>query len=55
MNIKEIYKRPFPKGSFIDVRPFKYYKKNPLIRLICMFKGYLARKAHIYKIYQFYQ
>ena len=55
MNVKESFKRPFPKGSFKDVRPLKHYKKNPFIRLIAMFKGYLARKAQFYKIYQFYQ
>lgn len=32
----------------------KKMKKDPIIRFIALFKGYLARKVYIYKLYPFY-
>ena len=33
---------------------YKKPKKDPMIRLFALVKGYLARKLHTYRMYPFY-
>lgn len=47
-------KRKLP-PSFVELRPVKYARKNPIIRFIAAFRGYLARKLYRVKVYPFYQ
>jgi hypothetical protein len=36
------------------IRIYKKPKKDPMIRLFALVKGYLARKLHTYRMYPFY-
>jgi hypothetical protein len=47
-------KRKLP-SSFVELRSVKIARKNPMIRFIAAFRGYLARKLYRFKVYPFYQ
>jgi hypothetical protein len=47
-------KRKLP-PSLVELRPTKAARKNPMIRFIAAFRGYLARKLYRFKVYPFYQ
>jgi hypothetical protein len=48
-------KRRVPTTFIVSSRPVKVPKKNPMIRLFALVKGYLVRKLNRYRIYPFYQ
>ena len=48
-------KRRVQPNFLVNTRPVKIAKKNPMIRLFALVKGYLARKLNRYRIYPFYQ